>query len=155
PAYPWFRGMEVAPPEPVFGGVFHVVSPGLPSLGWDLHAKLPTRTEPLRHEKSPLSIRIGPDRIERMLRRQPTAPAANDAADQLVTRLLHGIYRTAPVYRSLVFGGRRRVFTDLPSYAPGMNTSRADVLAVLETEAEPDPEDAPGQIDPAAALLID
>jgi ferric-dicitrate binding protein FerR (iron transport regulator)/tetratricopeptide (TPR) repeat protein len=53
------------------------------------------------------------------------------------------------------FSGDERVFTDLASYAPGMNTSRADVRAVLEAEAAPRLADLSGTIDPAARKLID
>jgi hypothetical protein len=47
-----------------------------------------------------------------------------------------------------------RIFCDLLSHAPGMNTSRADILATLEAEARRDPATAPGMIDPGAARLI-
>jgi len=47
-----------------------------------------------------------------------------------------------------------RMFVDLTAYAPGMNTSRADILATLDAEARPDPAMAPGTIDPGAARLI-
>ena len=53
------------------------------------------------------------------------------------------------------FSGDERVFPDLASYAPGMNTSRADVRAVLEAEAAPRLADLSGPIDPAARKLID
>jgi tetratricopeptide (TPR) repeat protein len=43
----------------------------------------------------------------------------------------------------------------LPGYAPGLNTSGADIQAVLEAEAAPELRNAPGHIDPAARQLID
>src|SRR5262249_8118741 len=52
------------------------------------------------------------------------------------------------------FTSDQRVFTDLLAYAPGMNTSWADVLAVLEAEAG-SKQIATGSIDPAARKLID
>jgi tetratricopeptide (TPR) repeat protein len=48
-----------------------------------------------------------------------------------------------------------RVFGDLVSYAPGLYTTEADIAAVLEAEAPPEPGDKPGIIDPAARALID
>ncbi len=59
------------------------------------------------------------------------------------------------LYTRPSFTGDERVFSDLPSYAPGMNTSRADVRAVLEAEAAPRLADLSGPIDPAARKLID
>jgi tetratricopeptide (TPR) repeat protein len=59
------------------------------------------------------------------------------------------------LYARPSFSGDERVFYDLVSYAPGMNTSRADVRAVLETEAAPRLADLPGPIDAAARKLID
>jgi tetratricopeptide (TPR) repeat protein len=53
------------------------------------------------------------------------------------------------------FSGDQRVFTDLASYAPGMNTSRADIRAVLEAEAMPRLSDLPGHIDAKARSIID
>ncbi len=44
---------------------------------------------------------------------------------------------------------------DLLKYAPAMDTTLADVLAVLEAEAKPDPNAAPGKIDEEASELIE
>ena len=66
---------------------------------------------------------------------------------------------TSPIspqlYSRPSFSGDQRVFTDLVSYAPGMNTSIADIRAVLEAEAAPRFANQPGHIDPAARKLID
>jgi ferric-dicitrate binding protein FerR (iron transport regulator) len=59
------------------------------------------------------------------------------------------------LYEHAAFTHDPRLFTDLVSYAPGLNTSRADLLAVLETEAAPNLRNSPGKIDPAALALID
>jgi tetratricopeptide (TPR) repeat protein len=59
------------------------------------------------------------------------------------------------LYARPSFSGDERLFTDLASYAPGMNTSRADIRAVLEAEAAPRLSDLPGPIDPAARKLLD
>jgi tetratricopeptide (TPR) repeat protein len=48
----------------------------------------------------------------------------------------------------------RDLFRDLLSYAPGMNTTRADIRAVLEAEAVLDGHATAGTIDPAARALL-
>ncbi len=59
------------------------------------------------------------------------------------------------LYEPIVFSNDQRLFTDLLAYAPGLNTSSADVQAVLEAEAAPELRNAPGHIDPGARQLID
>jgi hypothetical protein len=59
------------------------------------------------------------------------------------------------LYRQPSFAPDGRTFSDLVAYAPGLNTSAADVLGVLEAEAAADPADAPGTVDPAARALIE
>ncbi|HWE94098.1 MAG TPA: VIT domain-containing protein [Tepidisphaeraceae bacterium] len=58
-------------------------------------------------------------------------------------------------YRPLEFSNDPRVFSDLLQYAPGMNTTPADVRAVLEAEGPADLRAPIGKIDPAARKLID
>jgi len=58
-------------------------------------------------------------------------------------------------YERPAFSGDPRVFRDLVSYAPAMNTTMADILSVLEAEAGPEPEADRGSIEPAARGLID
>jgi ferric-dicitrate binding protein FerR (iron transport regulator)/tetratricopeptide (TPR) repeat protein len=58
-------------------------------------------------------------------------------------------------YRRPYFSGDERVFSDLVAYAPGMNTSQADIQAVLEAEAAPQLRSAPGRIEPDARELIE
>src|SRR5262249_27600228 len=48
-----------------------------------------------------------------------------------------------------------RIFADLVSYAPGLNTSQADIDAIIEAEAAPGLASLPGTIDPEARPLID
>src|SRR5262249_50690590 len=48
-----------------------------------------------------------------------------------------------------------RMFADLIAYAPGMNTSLADLQAVLEAEATPNLASEPGQNDGGARRLIE
>jgi ferric-dicitrate binding protein FerR (iron transport regulator) len=59
------------------------------------------------------------------------------------------------LYRQPSFAPDGRTFSDLVAYAPGLNTSTADVLGVLEAEAASDTADAPGKVDPAARALIE
>lgn len=63
--------------------------------------------------------------------------------------------RDSLLYQRPSFTGNERLFSDLVAYASGMNTSQADVLAVLEAEAVPSPRSKPGQIDTAARQLLD
>jgi tetratricopeptide (TPR) repeat protein len=60
-----------------------------------------------------------------------------------------------PAYTRPLFTYDDRLFYDLVSYAPGMNTSAADIQAVLESEAAPNLAGLSGRIDPAARKLID
>lgn len=58
-------------------------------------------------------------------------------------------------YQQPQYRNDARVFTDLLAYAPGMNTSYADILAVLEKEAPSPKSTKTGRIDQAARQLID
>src|SRR5262249_28320495 len=53
------------------------------------------------------------------------------------------------------YTGDDRLFYDLLAYAPGLNTSSADIQAVLEAEAAPDSRAKSGHIDAGARKLID
>src|SRR5262249_40004593 len=53
------------------------------------------------------------------------------------------------------FSGEDRLFYDLVSYTSGLNTRAADILAVLEAEAAPNPHNRPGRIDKEARRLFD
>lgn len=59
------------------------------------------------------------------------------------------------LYQRLLFTGDDRLFTDLVSYAPGLNSTLADVRATVEAEAAPELRSSPGTIDPAARKLIE
>ncbi len=70
--------------------------------------------------------------------------------------ILPGYNRKVPTYEPPVFRNNPAVFYDLVSYAPGMHTNLADVLAVLEAEAPADAIAAkPGKIDDRARRLIE
>ncbi len=73
-----------------------------------------------------------------------------------IRRILPGYNRKVPLYRPPVFGNDPAVFYDLVGYAPGMHTTLADVLAVLEAEARPEANAAkPGKIDDRARRAIE
>ncbi len=59
------------------------------------------------------------------------------------------------LYQRNVYSNDARLFTDLLTYAPGLNTSVADIQATLEAEAAPELRNSPGHVDPAARRLID
>jgi ferric-dicitrate binding protein FerR (iron transport regulator)/tetratricopeptide (TPR) repeat protein len=59
------------------------------------------------------------------------------------------------LYQRPAFSGDDRVFFDLVAYCPGMNTSTADVEAVIDDEALPIRRVKPCTIDPEARRLID
>jgi tetratricopeptide (TPR) repeat protein len=59
------------------------------------------------------------------------------------------------LYERPRFSGEIRLFTDLVSYAPEMNTSTADIRAVIEAEVGAAKGRRPGKIDPGARKFID
>jgi hypothetical protein len=75
--------------------------------------------------------------------------------EALTERLVLGYGQRSLLYERPSFAQDPRIFGDLVTYAPGMNTSWADIQAVLEAEAAPEQATAPGTIDPAARALID
>jgi tetratricopeptide (TPR) repeat protein len=86
----------------------------------------------------------------------------NDLGKRLASPLVaerEGLVRNrrAPslVYQQARFSENGRLFDDLLSYAPGLNTTWADIQAVLEEEAAPDLRNVPGHIDPEARRLIE
>ncbi|MBY0527746.1 MAG: FecR domain-containing protein [Gemmataceae bacterium] len=76
-------------------------------------------------------------------------------ADEIIDRLMSGYTLGSMMYQRPAFGGDERVFFDLVGYAPGMNSTRADILATVEAEAQAEPNLAPGSIDERAAKLIE
>jgi hypothetical protein len=76
--------------------------------------------------------------------------------DQFVEQLLAGSdHPESLIYRRPDYSGNDNLFSDLLAYAPGMNTTRADIHAVLDAEATANPRQVAGHIDPAARALID
>jgi ferric-dicitrate binding protein FerR (iron transport regulator) len=78
-----------------------------------------------------------------------------DPLDARLMSLVSGSGPASPLYGRPVYSNDPRVVQDLIAYAPGLNTTGADVLAVLEAEATADPHAVPGRIDPGARRLID
>ncbi len=76
-------------------------------------------------------------------------------AEQILSILINGDQGGPRMYGRPSFSGDERVFFDLLSYAPGLNTTDADIEAVKENEAAPALNNLPGRIDPAARKLID
>lgn len=79
----------------------------------------------------------------------------NNSVEELSKRIGRGYGQRGLTYQRLQFRGDQRIFTDLLSHAPGMNTTMADIRAVLEAEARPQPSAAPGKIDKEARTLIE
>jgi ferric-dicitrate binding protein FerR (iron transport regulator) len=86
-------------------------------------------------------------------------PAVNDqeaiTAIEATAERMSSAQIGSSLYRRPSFTNDPRIYFDLVGYAPGMNTSHADVQAILEAEAASDSRIAPGTIDPAARRLID
>lgn len=77
------------------------------------------------------------------------------AGEELAERITHGYGQQNFLYQRPHFSGDWRVFADLLQYAPALNTSDADIRAVLDAEAVLDSANEPGKIDDAARKLID
>lgn len=88
---------------------------------------------------------------------RPGAIITNDAAtaEDIAWRMLLHNGPHSLSYQPISLSSAWRVFGDLLSYAPGLNTTAADIQAVVEAEAEPDPHAAPGRIDMGAFWLIE
>ena len=79
-----------------------------------------------------------------------TMPGHSTPSKAILTRRMpKGLLYQRPSYSD-----DARLFSDLLAYAPGMNTSLADIEAVIEAEAMPSPLDKPGQIDAGARKLF-
>jgi len=76
------------------------------------------------------------------------------ADDAFIRRITYGDARPRLLYQSPVLTDNTRVFRDLVSFAPGMNTSQADILAVLESEARWKSPPRIGHVDNRARQLI-
>ncbi|MBL8796427.1 MAG: FecR domain-containing protein, partial [Planctomycetia bacterium] len=75
-------------------------------------------------------------------------------SEKLLKKLVEESIPSPLLYGRPSFSNDDRVFTDLLAYAPGLNSSQADMSAVLEAEAAPGMANLPGVIDPEARPLI-
>jgi ferric-dicitrate binding protein FerR (iron transport regulator) len=78
-----------------------------------------------------------------------------DDVDARFTRTARQTSDGPRMYGRPSFSQDDRVFYDLVSYLPGMNTTSADIEAALENEASPKLSNIRGTIDPAARPLIE
>lgn len=104
----------------------------------------------------------GKDRFDR-----PSKPSAGKSmkkkaylddsyyATDLFNAFVNGYSYSNLIYQRPYFSNDQRLWYDLISYAPGMNTTEADIEATLEAEAGAAKDKEPGTIDPEAAKLIE
>src|SRR5262249_12361020 len=69
---------------------------------------------------------------------------SSETIDLTLSRQVQQQVARSMLYERLVYTGSAPLFADLPSHAPGLNTSRADVQAALEAEATPELRNTPG-----------
>jgi hypothetical protein len=94
--------------------------------------------------------------LDRLIRDQKIVRASTErSTDKLFKRIVEERSSGPRMYGRPSFSQDDRVFFDLVAYAPGMNTSQADIEAILEEEAMPSLASLPGKIDPAARPLIE
>ena len=94
-------------------------------------------------------------KLNRELDRKSMVAFDSEFAEEVSGRIYRGYSQRNYLYSRPHFNSDWRIFGDLLQHAPGMNTTAADIQAVLEAEAAADPADAPGAIDPAARKLIE
>jgi Tfp pilus assembly protein PilF len=103
-------------------------------------------------------IIVGKDVAQERIIRRPVelfqdalqVPSALDPLDALDNEPQNSI-----LYRRPAFKAEAAAFHDLIAYAPGMNTSLADIQAILEAEALSSKLSKPGKIDAGARKVID
>jgi len=124
------------------------------AVDFDVPLPATVRVQPVRRPR----VRGGADDIQEQLAdllRKRTFRLTDDI-DKLVVRMLEDSARPGRLlYVRPAFSGDDRLFFDLVAYAPGMDTSRADLLAVLEAEAAPSGASKPGTIDDGARRLFE
>jgi tetratricopeptide (TPR) repeat protein len=168
------RGSIVTGGRLLFQGGVPVFQP-VPSTGWKIglaqskneNAELPANPSFAGPDENTLddvsrelrSVNATPNLGNQIKPVQTKPTFRNDwkDVDEFVTRFLAGLpfHDRNWLYQRSKFSGDERVFTYLTAYAPGMTTTRADELSVLEAEADADPASLPGRVDPAARRLID
>src|SRR5262249_51794147 len=78
-------------------------------------------------------------------KRKRLVPILGESASE-DTWTIMALPKRSMFYERPSFTGDLRIFGDLASYSPGLNTSDADILAVLDAEATAEPALPPGTI---------
>jgi hypothetical protein len=114
----------------------------------------PQAFQPAERNLARLHILTGEARLAGRNRPKDWALQYNPITGQPLNPLLGEEEESPLLHRRPTWAGDDRLFFDLLQYAPGLNTSSADLRAVLENEARFDPASKPGRIDPEAARLF-
>ncbi len=98
--------------------------------------------------------------LSRLLVAEPATPEERKGRDReqaldALGRVSNNRGWPSLLYQKPSFSGDERVFFDLVAYCPGMNTSGADIQAIVEAEALPVRRHKPGTIDPRARRILD
>lgn len=101
----------------------------------------------------PNMVRLASYEIPPILSPPPMPPDADPFPRML--RRVQRMPSRGPIYERPNYQPDANVFHDLVAYAPGLNTTTANVLAVLDVEAVPGAWNKPGKIDSAARTLLD
>jgi ferric-dicitrate binding protein FerR (iron transport regulator) len=86
---------------------------------------------------------------------RPTTTKQEKKTSESLDALRPGVVAGSLLYERPTYTRNDHLFSDLLGYAPGMNTSAADIEAVLEEEAAPEYTVVSGSVDPEARRLID
>jgi hypothetical protein len=84
-----------------------------------------------------------------------TSTWQRDGTDRFVARILAGGRPASLLYQRPAYLNDRRLYKDPLAFAPGMNTTEADVLAVLAAEASECRDPAAGAVEQDARALLD
>jgi ferric-dicitrate binding protein FerR (iron transport regulator) len=106
--------------------------------------------------------RLGPRQpLSRFAMRSDVAAPPRDLAPMPADPFLRALAQVqrmpsrGPIHERPSYAPPAEVFHDLVAYAPGLDTSTADVLGVIDAEALPGAWNKPGKIDPAARTLLE
>jgi hypothetical protein len=95
------------------------------------------------------------ENLEMIQRGRPPVLSKIPYLDRLLRNGVDGAeHSPSLLYQRPAYSADDRLFYDLLAYAPGLNTSAADIRAVLEAEAHRTPASRPGKIDAGARKLF-
>jgi len=105
----------------------------------------------------PLGFRLEAASVRKSMKALASEGVANVTFDTAYSQLLQQDRRTSAslLHKRPEFKTEPAAFHDLLAYASGMNTSLADLEAILETEALPSKTGKPGKIDAGAHKLLE